>query len=135
MIYKIVGSLILVVGTAALGVYYAGQYMERLRNLIELKKALMQMQGELRYLHSAMPDLLETIGNRTQGVLSRFFLSLAKEMEKKEQGDFASLWDSQIKKKYRRRLWNRKREACFLRREGSLPTMTDSQKKMELRLR
>ena len=46
MIYKIVGSLILVVGTAALGVYYAGQYMERLRNLIELKKALMQMQGE-----------------------------------------------------------------------------------------
>ena len=99
MIYKIVGSLILVVGTAALGVYYAGQYMERLRNLIELKKALMQMQGELRYLHSAMPDLLETIGNRTRGVLSRFFLSLAKEMEKKEQGDFASLWDSQIKKK------------------------------------
>ena len=99
MIYKIVGSLILVVGTAALGVYYAGQYMERLRNLIELKKALMQMQGELRYLHSAMPDLMETIGNRTQGVLSRFFLSLAKEMEKKEQGDFASLWDSQIKKK------------------------------------
>ena len=97
MIYKIVGSLILVVGTAALGVYYAGQYMERLRNLIELKKA--QMQGELRYLHSAMPDLMETIGNRTQGVLSRFFLSLAKEMEKKEQGDFASLWDSQIKKK------------------------------------
>ena len=69
MIYKIVGSLILVVGTAALGVYYAGQYMERLRNLIELKKALMQMQGELRYLHSAMPDLMETIGNRTQGVL------------------------------------------------------------------
>ncbi len=78
---------------------------------------------------------METLGNRTQGVLSRFFLSLAKEMEKKEQGDFASLWDSQIKKKYRRRLWNRKREACFLRREGSLPTMTDSQKKMELRLR
>ena len=77
MIYKIVGSLILVVGTAALGVYYAGQYMERLRNLIELKKALMQMQGELRYLHSAMADLLETIGNSTQGVLCRFFLSLA----------------------------------------------------------
>ncbi|HBZ64733.1 MAG TPA: hypothetical protein DEO89_09125 [Lachnospiraceae bacterium] len=99
MIYKIVGSLILVVGTAALAVYYAGQYMERLRNLIELRKALMQMQGELRYLHSAMPDLLETIGNRARGVMSCFFLSLAEEMEQREQGDFASLWCGQVKKK------------------------------------
>ena len=99
MIYKIVGSLILLVGTAALGIYYAGLYMERLRNLMEMKKALMQMQGELRYLHSAMPDLLETIGKRTRGVLSLFFLSLAKEMDKKEQGDFASLWCCQMKKK------------------------------------
>lgn len=85
MIYKIVGSLILVVGTAALGVYYAGQYMERLRNLIELKKALMQMQGELRYLHSAMPDLMETIGNRTQGVLSRFFFHWQRKWRKKSR--------------------------------------------------
>lgn len=99
MIYKIIGSLVLVAGTAALGVYYAGQYMERLRNLIELKKALMQMQGELRYLHSAMPELLETIGKRMRGVLKRFFLSLASEMEKREQGDFVSLWDRQIKEK------------------------------------
>ncbi len=98
MIYKIVGSVVLFLGTAAMGIYYAGQYMERLRNLIELKKALMQMQGELRYLHSAMPDLLETIGKRARGVMSCFFLSLAKEMEQREQGDFASLWCGQVKK-------------------------------------
>ncbi|MGN1206509.1 MAG: stage III sporulation protein AB [Eubacterium sp.] len=97
MIYKIVGSVILFLGTAAMGIYYAGQYMERLHNLIELKKALMQMQGELRYLHSAMPEILETIGNRTCGVMSHFFVALGKEMEQKEHGDFESLWGWQVK--------------------------------------
>lgn len=99
LIYKVMGGCFVFVGTAALGIYFAGQYIERLKNLIELKKAMMQMQGELRYLHSTMPDLFETVGRRTNGTIGEFFLALSKEMEQKTHGDFSNIWTRQVMKK------------------------------------
>ena len=49
---KLAGMVIILLGAAALGMYQAGMYVNRLNNLYEVKKAFLYIQGEIRYMLS-----------------------------------------------------------------------------------
>ena len=53
---KLAGMVIILLGAAALGMYQAGMYVNRLNNLYEVKKAFLYIQGEIRYMSTPLPE-------------------------------------------------------------------------------
>ncbi len=56
---KILGAVLLVLGTTAFGIYKGCLYNSRLLNLYEIKKAFLFVQGEIRYMNTPMAETLE----------------------------------------------------------------------------
>ena len=70
---KLVGIVIVLLGSVALGMYQACMYVNRLNNLHEVKKAFLYIQGEIRYMSTPLPELF--IGGRQgKGAIPPFFL-------------------------------------------------------------
>lgn len=95
---KITGILIILLGTTALGVYKSGQYVRRLNNLYEVKKAFFYIQGEVRYMNTPMPETLEAAAGHVKEPFRCFFYDMARKLEQKNGRDFKGIWDETVSK-------------------------------------
>ena len=77
---KLAGMVIVILGSVALGMYQACMYVNRLNNLHEVKKAFLYIQGEIRYMSTPLPELLEEVAGRVKGPFRRFFTRVADEL-------------------------------------------------------
>lgn len=89
---KIIGIIIVLFGTTSLGIYKAGQYLSRLNNLYEIKKAFLYIQSEIRYLSTPLPEIFEGVAKKMRGPIRHFFERVANELKEKNGRELKQIW-------------------------------------------
>ena len=117
---KLAGMVIIILGSAALGMYQAGMYMNRLNNLHEVKKAFLYIQGEIRYMSTPLPELLEEVAGKIKGPFRRFFSEVAAELSRKNAGMVREIWKECYRKEITRDVLEKDAEEEFLEMGGQL---------------
>ncbi len=72
--------------------YLAGKYVNRLNNLYEIQKAFLHIQGEIRYLNTPMPEVMEGAARKMKEPLQSAFLQVSMKLEQHQGSGFQDIW-------------------------------------------
>lgn len=92
MYIKIFGSVILLISTTAIGFFKAKELKKRVFCLMELRRTMIMLQGELRFHRAALSEAFENVSKRVEEPFSVFLLEASKRIEKRQFGDFGCIW-------------------------------------------
>ena len=102
---QIVGVLLILGATLYFGAYFAEKERYRLRELEALEQAGLMIQGQISYLAMPLPELFESIGQKTQGELREIFLEAAERMQERAGESAEAIWTE---------VWKKRIKATFL---------------------
>jgi stage III sporulation protein AB len=71
--FKFLGCILIVVGSSLIGFYFGENLRKRVLQLKEIEQALYQLQSEIIYTHSALPDTLHNISKKCTRPISNIF--------------------------------------------------------------
>ncbi len=95
---KMAGCTMVVFGAAGYGVWLAGCYKRRLKLLEQLRQMIFLLKGQIMYANAPLAEAFETVGSRTEGVLSSFFLQVAERAEGRQGDRFVQIWKEEVDK-------------------------------------
>lgn len=93
---KMAGAAMVVAGTSGYGVWMAGNYQNRLSLLEQLRKMIFLLKGQILYANAPLPEALEAVGERTEGVLSDWMLQVSKRLEEQQGEPFCQIWREEV---------------------------------------
>ena len=93
MYIKIIGSLFLMTSAAAIGFLKADELNERVKQLKELKRMMILLQGELRFHRAVLSEAFENVSERVEEPFASFLKEVAEGVEKKDLGGFERVWN------------------------------------------
>lgn len=92
MYLKIVGSLILMIAAILTGCMKAKELEEHTMRLIELKRLMVLLQGELRFHRASLAEAFENVAERVDEPFSLFLKEVSEKLEAKTFGSFEVIW-------------------------------------------
>ena len=93
---KIIGILMTISSSTAIGVYFSTLLKERISELKELKKNILLLQGDIRFGNTPLPEAIEAIANRHQGDFKKFFGQIADELSELGGITFYEVWKNAV---------------------------------------
>lgn len=78
---KIIGSMIVIVSSTIGGIIYANTYIYRVRELNEIQRCVLQLQNEIVYTHTALPEALLNIALKSKKPISNIFKNASLALE------------------------------------------------------
>ena len=97
VIIKVIGMILTLGASTALGLYLASLGTFRQQDLLELKKALLILKSEIEYVATPLPEAMVNIAARTIQPISRLFAYFAQNLKQNEDGETVyRLWLSAI---------------------------------------
>ena len=93
---KIAGAAMVVAGTSGYGVWMAGNYQSRLSLLEQLQKMIFLLKGQILYANAPLPEALETVGERTTGVLSEWMIQVSERLLRQQGEPFNQIWKEEV---------------------------------------
>ena len=87
MSYKLVGSICVLAASGIFGVALAYHHLQSIKLMENLITILHDMECELRYRRTSLPQLCRQIGDQRSGKLSEVFLILSEEMDQQIKSD------------------------------------------------
>lgn len=97
MLIKIIGTVMIMVSACLFGVYWGSRESFRLRELLELKRALNILRGEISFSRSPLGDALSNIEKRTEAPTATIFGAIAKRLAEKNE-PFNNIWTDEFKR-------------------------------------
>ena len=94
---KWIGMSMVLAGCIGMGLWYSSIYIKKWKMLLEIKKALIILKGEISYGKTPLPDAFYRVAEKTKGTLSAFFRRMSEELEK-GNGTVEQIWGEAIKK-------------------------------------
>lgn len=96
MIFVKIVILILVFGSSfSIGKLIAGKYINRVRELKEMKSALNIFETKIKFTYESVPEIFEQIGNQMEGNIGSIFKESSKKMKDVSAGE---AWIQSIEK-------------------------------------
>jgi len=96
-IIKIVGMILTLGASTALGLYLASLGTFRQQDLLEFKKALLILKSEIEYIATPLPEAMVNIAARTTQPIAQLFAHFAQNLKQNEDGETVyRLWLSSI---------------------------------------
>lgn len=89
---KYLGAALILLSAPGLGMYLAGQWKERLRQLEKLRQMIYFLKGEITYSHAPLAEALERVGRRSGGPLGDMFIRAAKRICTQEGESLQEIW-------------------------------------------
>jgi len=97
MAVKIIGIILTLGASTALGLYLASLGAFRQQDLLEIKKALLILKSEIEYIATPLPQAMANIAARTASPIAQLFAYFANSLKQNEDGETAyRLWISAI---------------------------------------
>lgn len=88
-------GIVLIMGTTLWwGAYFAAREKYRLQELEELERAILLLQGQIRYLSAPLPEVMEGISWKMEGVIGGIFARAAKRMALREGKSAEEIWEA-----------------------------------------
>lgn len=82
MLLRMVGSIMIICGCSAMGFSLSNDYTLRIRQLEQMNRVLLLLEGEIRYHNSGISEALLKISKMSNGIFSTFFINVVKTMRK-----------------------------------------------------
>ena len=98
MYIKLMGSLFLLGSASAIGFLKAEDLKVRVRKLLELKRMIGFLQGELRFHKVTLSEAFEQVSGRMEEPFDGFLKELAEKLENKDQRNLMELWQEAVEK-------------------------------------
>mgnify|MGYP000394787936 CR=1 FL=1 len=92
MILKIISSAAIIASATALGVQYASRYGLRAKEIRAFQSALVQLESEILYYDTLLPDALMEIGALTEGEVGKFFTEAGRRLKSKRGQTIDDAW-------------------------------------------
>ena len=96
MFLKISGAVAIIFASYICGLYMANRSTFRNQDLEQMKKALTIFKGEILYSANSLENIFFEISNRTIGIISLLFETVAKNIEKHSKYGISEIWDTSI---------------------------------------
>jgi len=94
---NILGMILTLAASSALGLYMSSLGTFRKQNLLEIKKALLILKSEIEYTAAPLPEAMSNIASRTAKPISRLFYDFSQNLKDNPKGETAyQLWLSSI---------------------------------------
>ena len=90
MMYKWVGSVLVFAGCGGFGLSLAGAHIRRERMLMQIRRMLDEMECELRYRLTMLPDLCMIAAKNSTGPVKKVMTAFAGELQNRISPDPAS---------------------------------------------
>lgn len=98
MYIKMIGCLFLMGSAAGIGFLKAEELNERVKNLKELKRMMVLLQGELRFHRAALSEAFENVAGRVEEPFREFLRETAVRLEARESAGFDAVWREMSKR-------------------------------------
>lgn len=95
---KVIGSIIVVLASAAIGFEKARELQIHVNELETLKHIFVLLRKEMQYTRGSLPELFAKIGKKTEGKYGEWLGELANDLHHFEQGTFEEVWNCSIEK-------------------------------------
>jgi len=93
MVVRIIGMILTLAASGALGFYLASIGKFRQQELLEFKKALLILKSEIEYIAAPLPEAVTNIAGRTTAPVSDIFRQFAQSLKNNPEGETAyHLW-------------------------------------------
>ena len=93
MYIKFAGCLLLIGGTTLAGFRKAEELKERVEKLEMLKRMMVMMQGEFRFRHATLSEVLENVSGKMSQPFGNIFGRIAKQLEERNHEGFQKIWE------------------------------------------
>ncbi len=93
---KIIGSILVIVSSSALGVWKAEQWKEHRKVLEQIRKMILLLRGEILYVHAPLEEAFQHVGRKSEGMLAEIFCQTAERIRKQEGELFYDLWKETV---------------------------------------
>ncbi len=101
---QIAGAVLILSATLWIGTYYAAKEKYRLQELEELERAVLLLEGQIQYLSAPLPEVLENIGWKAEGVIGEAFRQAAERMQNRDGNSAEVIWTE---------VWREKKSSLF----------------------
>lgn len=92
---KWLGGGLVIAGCSGLGIWHSILFLSRLKILCELERGILILKGEIAYGRTPLPQAFEQMAERTSGVVSDFFRTIAALLDEGKE-DYQTLWGRTI---------------------------------------
>ena len=82
--FKLLGALLVIVGSTAAGFIYSDKFRKRTQQLNEFLRCLFQLQNEIVYTHTSLPEGLKNLSKTSTFPIDKFFKEVSQLLEKNE---------------------------------------------------
>lgn len=96
MIIKIIGAIFIIAACGSFGLLTAANHRKSVKMMRQLLFAIEGIVNNLRYRMSSLPDVFRYTAQTCDGTISRFFNTLANELEKQISPDTATCIDAAL---------------------------------------
>jgi len=94
---KIFGILCILSGSTGIGLTCARELELRITELQELQQALLQLRGEIRYMHQPLAEAFLHIAGNAPEPFRKFFLHTAGDLQKRNGQTAEEIWGRNLK--------------------------------------
>ena len=98
MIWKLIGGMLVLISTAAIGATLAGRIRIQEAWLKEIKLVFLLLGGELNYNKTPLPDAFLLLAKRHSGPLAPFLKEVGEELSSQSGNILKELWAERAKK-------------------------------------
>ena len=98
MYLKLIGSLLVLVSSTAIGFLKADELKIRVKRLQGLKQMMNLLQGELRFRRSELSEAFLNVSDRVEEPFQGFLKTVAEELKGYQPQSFESLWNCAVGK-------------------------------------
>lgn len=87
------GSLLVLGATLWFGAYFAAKEKYRLKELEALERGILLLQSQIQYLSAPLPEVLESISWKTDGIIGTTFQEAAERMAERDGASAEQIWE------------------------------------------
>ncbi len=98
LITKIIGCVLVILSSAAMGFFFSNEVKSRLEDLKELRKLIILLKGDIRYSNSPLPEAVSAIARRHKGCYSPFFTKVSTRLNELSGLTFQDIWKEAVEK-------------------------------------
>lgn len=98
MIVKLAGCLLVLSGSGGLGWYFSYLWKVQLKNLMDLRRMVFMLKGEILYANAPLQEAFSHVGKKAGAgaQLKEFFIWVAEQMGERRGEPFSLIWSEAV---------------------------------------
>lgn len=96
---KIVGCIMVIVSSTAMGFFFSNELKCRIEDLKELRKLIVLLRGDIRYANTPLPEAISAIARRQNRNFEEFLTGIYTRLNELSGLTFAEVWKDAVENK------------------------------------